>query len=451
MASVCSSGHQLQADVLTGPAWRYRFPFMPVERPGALASSRGTARGSVRTRRLDSGFHRCAAIPVLLGLRLANRFASQRGGRACRLAKGFAEAPVKEKAVSTSVSREKVDHVKAMLKDVLEVDVPTILDVFLGVAQFSGFNILGPGEWKKIGGDLLPLVLPIATRGNFDDDLEVLGFLIRTPNGAKLDPEDYQVVVQRPRKSKFVDLVSLDMNRYIKKRAEEAFFRKSKQDEPIIELTKTMYSVRFSGKDRTALDKWLLAEIGAFPDVYKNLALEHITVFNDPKTGLIIADTMRDKFGASWAFAHVFLGNVLKEYFGNVEWTNKEGEKKTRLQEAVHSFRCAFQGGFPLWSMDVGTPDLAQLLYEAQLPTIGSLESLRVFFMKRSADDQRSAVRTGTISLGCAAVAKAQALMDAAVCTGGTYRGVRKQMRDFYEEVPGCEPLVNMIDYFMNE
>ena len=51
----------------------------------------------------------------------------------------------------------------------------------------------------------------------------------------------------------------------------------------LLEWVLLRYEVRFKGQDRTALDKWLLLEasdgysffisqVGAFPDVYENLA-----------------------------------------------------------------------------------------------------------------------------------------------------------------------------------
>jgi len=49
------------------------------------------------------------------------------------------------------------------------------------------------------------------------------------------------------------------------------------------------------------------------------------------------------------------------------------------------------------------------------MPKLGSVDDLRVFYLRRATDDQRAAVRTGSLSLGCATLAKAQALMDA-VC-----------------------------------
>ncbi|CAJ1440166.1 unnamed protein product, partial [Effrenium voratum] len=113
---------------------------------------------------------------------------------------------------------------------------------------------------------------------------------------------------------------------YIVKEAEEATFRREKQDVPIIEATKDVYDVRFEGNDRTALDKWLLLEVGGFPDVYKNLAMDHINS-GDAMTGLVIADTMRETFGFTWAFPHAYVSTLLNTYFnGKKEMEDRQIE-----------------------------------------------------------------------------------------------------------------------------
>ena len=77
----------------------------------------------------------------------------------------------------------------------------------------------------------------MATKNDFQD-LEVLALLIRDPKGKQLRPDEWQVVSQKVLKSKVVKLLAFDIQKYIMKRAEEATFRKEKQDAPIIEATK---------------------------------------------------------------------------------------------------------------------------------------------------------------------------------------------------------------------
>lgn len=222
----------------------------------------------------------------------------------------------------------------------------------------------------------------------------------------------------------------------------EATFRNEKQDLPIIEITRDVYDVRFKGEDRNALDKWLLLEVGAFPDVYKNLALEHISN-GDAMTGLVIADTMRETFGYTWAFPHAFVSELLNTHF------NGKKEMENRTIEGNHVAQQCFTSGYPLWTLEDDTEEtLNGLLGAAQMPQLGSIASLRVFYLKRSTDDQRRAVRTGSISEGCVAVSKAQALMDAVVCGHQSYNGIRDELNMLYEEVPGCEPLSAMILHF---
>jgi len=346
-------------------------------------------------------------------------------------------------APSTAVvSPEKVDYVKSLFTDVLEVNVPQKLEVFLAVLQASGFTLLGRDEWRKLGGDLHPFLMPLAYTGE-GADVEVIGLMVRTPNGGPLRPEEYQVVSQRLVTSLQVVFRAFDMEKYMIKRAEEAAFRKEKQDKPLIEATKDLYEVRFSGKDQTALDKWLLLEVGAFPDVYKNLAMEHIKK-GDPQSGLIVADTMRDVFGFQWGFPHAFCCKVLRDHFDG------RGKLENRDVEADHCAERCFKTGYPLWTLDPGT-SLQDLLCEAKMHRIGDLDTLRVFYLQRAADDQRAAVRTGSMSLGCATLAKCQALMDAVVCGHKSYNGVRKELRDLYEEIPGCDPVMQMIDYFSSD
>jgi len=325
--------------------------------------------------------------------------------------------------------------------------VPPKLDVFLAVLQGSGYNILGKNEWRTIGGDLHPFLLPLATKGALDDDIEVAGLLIRTPNGVALQPHSYQVACQLPRKSKRLSLLAPDVSKYIAKRAEEANFLNTAKDAPVIEATKDAYDVKFQGADRTAFDKWLLLEVGAFPEVYKNLAMEHING-GDPSTGLVIADTMRDAFGSAWGFPHAFVTKVMRENMNSLSFQDAKSEVQTRDMEADHSAVRCFTCGYPLWTLDEDDYELKDLLVEAKMERLGSVDDLRVFYLRRTTDEQRAAVRTGSISLGCAAMARAQALMDATCCGHKSYEGIREQLRDIYEEVPGAETLVDMIDYF---
>lgn len=334
----------------------------------------------------------------------------------------------------------KVAYVKGLFSDVLSVRKPAKLDTFLAVAQGSGYTILGKDEWRDVGGDLHPFILPLASKGE-GDDIEVLGLLVRAPNGSFLPPDEYQVVTQLPRKSWRVNLISLDMNKYIMKRAEEAAYENGVKDQSVIEATKEQYKVRFDGSSRTGLDKWLLLEVGAFPDVYRNLAQEHIEN-GDAKTGLVIADTMRDAFGSSWGFPHAYVGRILRQYF------NGENGSEDRNVEADHSVYRCFQSGYPLWTLEDADGSIESLMMEAKMPRLTDLDSLRIFYIKRWTDDQRSAVRTGNISEGCAALAKAQALMDAVCCGHKSFNRIREELRDTYDEVPGCDHLVEMIEYF---
>jgi len=355
-----------------------------------------------------------------------------------------AEAPVvaaDEADDGAAIPEGTVAYIKSIFTDVLGVHVPAKLGVFLAVLQGSDYAILGKDEWRTIDGDMHPFLMPLAVRGAGSDDVEVAGLLVRQPNGAALRPEEFQVVTMKPKTSRNVILVATDMEKYIMKRAEEAHFRKEVQDMPVIEATKDVYDVRFGGGDRTALDKWLLLEVGSFPDVYKNLALEHIEG-EDPKTGLVIADTMRDVFGTSWGFPHAFCCRVLREHFDG------KGPEKKRGLEADHCAVRCFTTGYPLWTLEDEGDSLQELLLEAKMPKLGDINSLRVFYLKRSTDDQRAAVRTGSISLGCATLAKGQALMDAVCCGHKSYAGIRQELQDLYDEVPGCEPLVEMIAYF---
>jgi len=352
-----------------------------------------------------------------------------------------AAALVQEVSPDTEhVSAEKVDFVKGLFKNVLDVRPPTKLEVFLEVIQGSGYDVLGKDEWRSIGGDLHPLFLPLAKRGS-SDETEVMGMLVRKPAGAALRPDEYLVVSQRPRQSRNIILIAMNIDNYIAKRAEEANFRKGFQDLPVIEATKDVYDVRFGGGDRTALDKWLLLEVGAFPSVYKNLAVEQLDG-PDKMSGLVIAETMRDTFGTSWGFPHAFLCRTLRDHF------NGKGFFEKRELEADHCAQRCFTTGYPLWTLEDDGDTLESLLLEAKMPKLGDMDSLRVFFLKRSTDDQRVALRTKQISLGCIAMAKSQALMDAVCCGHKSYNGIRQEVRDLYDEVPGREGLVDMIDYF---
>eukprot|EP00931_Biecheleriopsis_adriatica_P001530 TRINITY_DN10190_c0_g2_i1.p1 TRINITY_DN10190_c0_g2~~TRINITY_DN10190_c0_g2_i1.p1 ORF type:complete len:429 (+),score=88.62 TRINITY_DN10190_c0_g2_i1:89-1375(+) len=385
--------------------------------------------------------HFSSPAALLLGCALFVRSFRSRQSRGSRLGK-CRRAMALESVV---VSEDKVKTVKSIFDEVLDMRPPAKLDTFLAVLQGSGFDISGEGEWKKIGGDLHPFVFPLATRGAWDDDnLEVVGFLVRQPHGGKLTPDKFQIVTQKPRISKFVHLLAVDMESYIAKRAEEATFRKEKQDKSVIEATKDVYEVKFSGKDQTALDKWLLLEVGPFPDVYKHLAEEHIQA-GDPKSGLVIADTMRESSFSAWAFPHSYVSQLLSKYFDG----NTSGLEDRSFEAMVTAQQC-FKAAYPLWTLQK-KEDLDTLMVTAELPRVSSIDDLRVFYLKRSVNDQRAAVRTGEISAGQAAMARAQGLMDAVVCGHKTYNRIRQELSDTYDEVPGCESLVDMIYYFKQE
>jgi len=175
--------------------------------------------------------------------------------------------------------------------------------------------------------------------------------------------------------------------------------------------------------------------------------LEHIES-GDAKTGLVIADTMRDAFGSAWGFPHAFVTKVMRENMDSFTMQDAKKNVQTRDMEADHSAVRCFTCGYPLWTLDETDYSLNELLLEAKMEKLGSVEALRIFYLRRVTDDQRAAVRTGSISLGCAAMARAQALMDATCCGHKSYALIREELRDIYEEVPGAEPLVDMIDYF---
>lgn len=373
-----------------------------------------------------------AVSAAVLPSRRQHRCCRRPGTRGARMA-----------AVATeheTVVEVKVQYLESVFRDVLGVSVPRKLGVFLSVLQASGCHILGRDEWRMVGGDLHPFILPMATLGALDDDIEVVGLLIRTPTGSALSPDMFQVVKQAPRKSWAVRLLATDMEKWIMKRAEEANFRKEQQDRPVIEATKDAYKVRFSGSDQTALDKWLLLEVGAFPEVYRNLA-EGQLAKGDAKSALCIADTMRDAFGTLWGFPHAYLCRVLRDHFNGKR-------EESREAEAEHSAVRCFKTGYPLWTLQEEDGDLQLLLNEAKMFRLGDVNALRAFYMKRTTDDQRAAVRTGSTTSGCATVAKAQALMDAVCCGHKSYNSIRKELSELYDEVPGCESLCEMIAHF---
>lgn len=349
------------------------------------------------------------------------------------------EVPQLETSIS-ALDEKVLEYATGLYKNVLGKNVPYNLEVFLKVAQGSGWTLLKKDEWRSVVGDLHPFIVPFGYRGDpTDEDVEVIGVIIRTPNGQNLQPEEYQVVSQKPRKSLYVKLMATDMQKYIMKRAEEATFRKEKEDLSVIEATRDAYEVRFKGSDRTALDKWLLLEVGAFPDVYQHLAEEFIEG-GDVKSGLVIAETMRDAFGTTWCFPHAYCCRTLR--------TMTQKTDSDRTEEADHCAQRCFTAGYPLWTLEEDGDSLEDLVNEAKMERLGNLESLRVYYIRRSTDDQRVAVRTGSISLGCAAVAKAQAIMDAVCCGYKSYDGVRQELFEIYEEVPGCEPLCDLILHF---
>merc|ERR1712023_562870 len=127
------------------------------------------------------------------------------------------------------------------------------------------------------------------------------------------------------------------------KRAEEAVFNNDLKDLPVIEATKDVYEVKFKGTDRNALNRWLLLQVGAFPDVYEDLIQENIDK-GEAKTALVIADTMRDAFGTQWGFPHAFCCRVLRDHFQG------KGELENRDIEADHCAMRCFTSGYPLWT-----------------------------------------------------------------------------------------------------
>jgi len=115
--------------------------------------------------------------------------------------------------------------------------------------------------------------------------------------------------------------------------------------------------------------------------------------------------------------------------------------------EADHIAMQCFTSGYPLCTL-AEEDSLEDLLMEAKMPRLGDISSLRIFYLKRANDDQRVAQRVGSLSEGCATVAKGQALMDAVCCGHKSFAGIREELSLMYEEVPGFDGLVNMINYF---
>jgi len=345
---------------------------------------------------------------------------------------------------STKVAQSTVDAVRSIFSDVLDAKAPHQLDVFLSVLESSGWDILGKDEWKTLDGDLHPFILPLGKRGA-GEDLEVVGLLVREPNGKKFrQTGEMMVVSQQLVKGPYVKLLAMEINKYIAKQAEEAVFNNEKKDLGIIEAAKDVYDISFKGADRRALEKWLLLEVGPFPDVHQSL-LEFQLEQDDEKSALIVADTMRSVYGDAWCFPHQTVSHQLRTHF------NGQNGTEDRTKEAERCAQQCFTSGYPLWTLSadlLAKEPLKDLLVAASMPKVPDMDTLRVFYLKRVTDDQRKAVRTGNISLGIAALARAQALMDGVVCGHKTFNTVRDELSDIYEEVPGYEDLVDFILYF---
>ncbi|CAJ1423138.1 unnamed protein product [Effrenium voratum] len=146
--------------------------------PGLATSSRwawsGTAVACVLSRGVGRGVGR------------GHRGGLGRGQRQTRQAASVTEA-------ATEVAPAKVKALKSLISDVLEARAPQQLETFLQVLQASGYTVLGKDDWNEIGGDLHPFLLPVATKGDFDDDLDVTALLIRSPTGQQLRPDEWQV------------------------------------------------------------------------------------------------------------------------------------------------------------------------------------------------------------------------------------------------------------------
>ncbi|CAK0905629.1 unnamed protein product [Prorocentrum cordatum] len=388
----------------SGPLARAAPPPGDAGAPPALAAALGAAAaadvpggGAARL----SARAAAAAASVALALAAARLPAhGRRPRRSCAItaqrATTLAEPPV------AAVDSAKLEYHRKMFNDVLCVRVPRKLEVFLNVLQASGFTVLGKDDWRGLG-DLHPFMMPIATRGE-GDDADVVGLLLRTPNGQALQPDEYQVVSQKPRKTWKLVLWSLTMDKWIAKRAEEAKFENSEQDQGVLEAVKDAYDFKFKGGDRSSLNKWLLLQVGAFPDVYRQLA-DELLLRGDPKSALSVADTMRDAFGTQWAFPHSYQCGILRNHYNQPD--SDDPERRTdRNMEADHSAERCFKTGYPLWSL-AEEDDLEFLLGEAKMPRLEDMDSLRVFYLGRVVNDQRAAVRTGDISEGCATLAKA--------------------------------------------
>merc|ERR1711920_436088 len=99
---------------------------------------------------------------------------------------------------------------------------------------------------------------------------------------------------------------------------------------------------------------------------------------DEVKTGLVIADTMRDTFGSSWGFPHAFLTKVMLENSQALEFKDGDMTKKRDL-EAHHSAVRCFTAAYPLWTLDEVDYSLQDLLLAAQMEKLGDLNALRVF------------------------------------------------------------------------
>mmetsp|Transcript_89819 Transcript_89819/g.159759 ORF Transcript_89819/g.159759 Transcript_89819/m.159759 type:complete len:432 (+) Transcript_89819:60-1355(+) len=423
-------------EVSLTPAFTMLAGWRPMRASASHFESRPKAAGSSTFRSISEN-RMALAVPVSLAIS-GTRSRRRRG----KTSVNQAQAQVEVEA--PKVAQSKVDAVKSIISNVLDAKVPEKIEVFLNVLEGSGWEVLDKDGWKTLEGDMHPFILPLARRGD-GEDLEVVGLLMREPNGKKFArPRDMMVASQKLVKGPFVELVAMDMEKYIERRAEEAFFEKEKKDLPVIEATKDVYDIQFKGTDRAALDKWLLIEVGAFPDVHRSL-LDSKLAENDPTTALIIADTMREKYGTSWCFPHQAVSWTLRTFF------NGENGTADRILEGRTTAQQCFTSGYPIWTLSpdfLAKEPLLEFLQSANVPKLPDLDTLRVFYLKRVTDDQRTAVRTGSISLGMAVLAKAQGLMDSVVVGHKSFNTIRDELAELYEEVPGCEDLCDAMRYF---
>lgn len=178
------------------------------------------------------------------------------------------------------------------------------------------------------------------------------------------------------------------------------------------------YTVRYGS------EKYTLLRVGPFPDLYENMALQHLSR-EDEQSSLIAAEASNGKFG-TFGSTYKFYARLLR----SLPNRNDEARDAARMCLRV-----------PLPSMGLTLEDFKEVAVLGQLAdkddsTADAVKKLQEMYVKIRVHEKEDDPQANQgMTPEQMAADEANHLLNTAALTGGSWRGTRSKLAEIFREV----------------